>query len=98
MKFIKHSRASKPKRIKTDQICDKCGQYIYVDVDAGQSNYVDDDEGIRKAVLDCCTKKKAKAQYAAPIAQSIVTLADEGYKYPPKVKQLLEQIASSLKW
>lgn len=98
LKFIKHSRASKPKRIKTDQICDKCGQYIYVDVDAGQSNYVDDDEGIRKAVLDCCTKKKAKAQYAAPIAQSIVTLADEGYKYPPKVKQLLEQIASSLKW
>lgn len=48
-------------------------------------------DGFNKAVYSCCTKRRAKASYAPYVAYEILTLP-EPQCFPPKVRELFEQI------
>ncbi len=65
--------------------CPTCHQNIYRDVLRNYSGT----EGWHNAIYDCCTSKQAKAKYAVPVAEKIISVEDETRKIPPKVKDLL---------
>jgi len=50
----------------------------------------DGDDGIKRAIIDCC--KKDKAKYAECIAEEIVNISDGTPCIPPKVSELFEKV------
>ena len=64
-----------------------CGQFLFDTID-NQRDYTGD-EGIKRAIYDCCTEKQAKAKYAYSVAKKITEIEDISQRIPPKIKQLL---------
>ena len=73
-------------------LCQTCGQAIYED----SLREYDGDDGIKQAIYDCCTGKRAKAKYAPFIAMKIIEQQDVKKRIPPKVKILYKELAIAL--
>ena len=68
---------------KTEDICSECGR---PKEEVLTRNYIGED-GIRRALIDCCQRSGHKAKYAECIAVKIAASS-----IPPKVKDLFDQI------
>lgn len=93
-KFVEKKNHSFEKSQKTGKRCELCHQEI---VDKVFRCY-DGDEGRKKAILDCCQQKEAKAKYSYWIALEIVENAEENKRIPPKVKELMDEINNVFHW
>lgn len=72
--------------------CQTCAQAIYEDL----IRDYDGDDGIKQAIYDCCTGKRAKAKYASFIAMKIIEQQDVKKRIPPKVEALFKELAIAL--
>jgi len=89
--FFKEKQDKKEgKRIKTDEICEKCNQNIYKNELRNYSG----DIGYKLALADCL--KNGKTKYATAIAKEITNIEDIERKFPKKIKELLEKISNEL--
>lgn len=81
-KYIKKSDGQSRKRVKTDEICETCHQFIYKDVKRDYTG----DEGHLSAIYDCCICNKA--EHAVPVAMQIVSTG----KVPDKIITLFSNV------
>jgi len=70
--------------------CEGCNKIIWIRT---QRTFCCD-VGKKQALVACMEKEKLK--YALPIAQKICAISDNGRRYPPKIKLLLERISGCI--
>lgn len=85
--FIIRNSHQTVRKKKSNEKCPTCGQFLFDTID-NQRDYTGD-EGIKRAIYDCCTEKQAKAKYAYSVAKKITEIEDISQRIPPKIKQLL---------
>lgn len=85
--FIIRNSHQTVRKKKSNEKCPTCGQFLFDTID-NQRDYTGD-EGIKRAIYDCCTEKQAKAKYAYSVAKQITEIEDVSRRIPPKIKQLL---------
>lgn len=76
-------------REKTNDVCDKCGQNIFIDIIRDYSG----DEGVKKALLDCIHSNKTA--YSSIIGDIIVKREER--KIPEIISELFDEINEDLK-
>jgi putative ATP-dependent endonuclease of OLD family len=92
-KYIKITNHTSCGRYKTDNPpCETCKQDIYED----NIRDYNGSDGYNRAIYDCCTGKNSKARYARYIAEEIILQGTGIDKIPPKVRELLKEIAQQL--
>jgi len=85
----------KTHRVRTDKPpCPECKQFIYEDVVDGDESGLNTDES---NIYRCITAKKAKARYAIPIAEEIISNSDVNRRIPSKILALFKVISQDYK-